>query len=242
MNLGEIFNEVNFLIGKDQYGGNVTPQNFPEAINDIVQPEFINDYIRVFEQTREISSDIYPFIKTLGDNVNPPLTLVPWSANTDFSSAAYPSDYRYFIRAAYADFNSPTDRQYRSITWQEQAEWDYITGTSLLFPDITCPAMTTQSEQILVCPAINTCRFTYIRNPANVVFDYDIVSGNTILYLPPGTVHTNSSVLPVGTPSQSVELEWPVSAHPEIVRRLVQYYGRNIGSPQDMGIENKKPA
>lgn len=242
MNLGEVFTELNFLLGKDQYGGNVTPANFQSAINDIVQPEFINSYIRAFEQTREISADIHPFIKTLGDNVNAPLTLVPWSANTDFASAPYPSDYLYFVRSAYPDFKSLTDRKYRSMTWYEQSEWDYITGTDLLFPETTCPAITTQSDQILVCPAVKTARFTYIRTPNDIVFDYDILAGNTIFYLPPGTTHTNSTVLPAGTPSQSVELEWPVGTHPEIVRRLVQYYGRNIGSQLDMSIDNKKPA
>jgi hypothetical protein len=244
MNLGEIYNEVAFLLGKDQYGGYLTPANFQSAINDIVQPELMNAYVREFEQTREIGIDLRPFIKTLGDNVFPPLTLTPWSANSDFSYGAFPSDFWYFARANHVEFLNKCgviSRTYRSVTWMEQHEFDYVIGTELLFPDTECPAATIQNDQILVCPALTALRFTYLRTPADVVFDYDIVSGNTVLYLPPGTFHAPVPPNPNGLPSLSVELEWPESVHAEIVRRLVQYYGRNIQSQLDMTIPNKKP-
>lgn len=244
MNLGEIYQRFLFLLGKDMYGGIGTPTNFQDVLNEIVQPDLLNAYVRKFEETREIGLDLRPFIKTLGDPGNPELVLTPWSANSDFSYGDFPEDFWYFARANRSDFVNQCDgptRKYRSLTWVDQAEWDYITGSELYFPDLTNPAATTQNGKIMVCPALKSIRFTYIRRFKDIVFDYDILAGNTISYLPPGTTHTNSSVLPAGTPSQSVELEWPESTHNEIIRRLVQAFGRNIQSPVDMTIENTKP-
>lgn len=245
MNLGEFYTELLFLMGKDMYASGVTPMNFPQVMNTIVQPEYMNALVRKFEDTREIGHGLRPFIKTLGDNQSPPLPVTPWSATSDFGYANFPEDFWYYARGSSVEYLQncqQVTRAYRSVEWMDQARWDYVTSTELLFPDTANPAATIQNDKILVCPAIPNMLFTYIRRFGNVVFDYDIVAGNTILYLPPGTVHTNSSVLPVGTPSLSVELEWPESEHNELLRRAVQAYGRNIQNAADMSIENTKPA
>lgn len=244
MNLGDFYKNLLFLLGKDMQGSGVTPANFPKVLNDLVQAEYMNALIRKFEETREISSALRPFIKTLGDNQSPALPVVPWSANADFAYAQFPEDFWYYARAASVDYLNACgqiNRKYRSVEWVDQARFDYMTGTDLLFPTREEPVATVQNDQILVCPALTSIRFTYIRRYANVVFDYDILANNNILYLPPGSVHTNSSVQPVGTPSASVELEWPESEHDELLRRTVQRYGRNIQNQFDMSIENVKP-
>lgn len=250
MNLGELWYRVLQGLGKDQYGGYVpvgagVVNSFPDTINTVVQPGLMNSYTRKFEESRELSNDIRPFIKVLGDPTNPPLTLTPWSSTAKFSYGDFPSDFWYFSDAHAAEFvnqcGAASDVFYHSLEWVDRARWDYLTTQVLQFPTNEFPIASIQSGKIVVCPALAKLQFTYLRTPADVYFDYDIVSPNTVVYLPPGTVHANSSVQPIGTPSLSVELEWPESVHNEIMTRLIQWYGRNIQNPVDMSIPSSKP-
>jgi len=249
MNLGELWFAVLAAMGKDQYGGYVPigtgiQNSFPDTINTIVQPALMNSYTRKFEESRELSVDIRPFIKTLGDPANPMLTITPWSGNSAFAYAQFPSDFWYFSDAHTNDFvNSCTafTQRFNPIEWVDRARWDYLIGQELQFPTVDLPIATVQNDQIVFCPAATRAQFTYLRKPADVYFDYDIVSPNTVIYLPPGSVHANASVQPTGSPSLSVELEWPDSVHNEIMTRLIQWYGRNIQNPVDMSIPSTKP-
>lgn len=243
MNLGELFFETNFALGKDQYGNYVTPANFPQIINDFIQPEMMNAWVRKFESSREMGNDIRPFIKTLGDTSNPYLTLVPWSAASNLSYGQFPTDFWYFSDSYATEFiNScgSAAQAYNMVEWTTRERFNYLITNSLLFPTTDEPIASIQGEKIVVCPALTKIAFTYLRTPLDVYFDYDIVSG-TIVYLPPGTTHQNSSVQPSGSPSLSIELEWPESTHPEFLRKLVQYYGRNIQSQVDMTMPDTKP-
>lgn len=244
MNLGELFTATLQGLGKDQYGGYVTPANFPETINTVVQPDIMNACQVKFEESRILSNDIRPFIKTLGDPANAPLPLVKWSPNASFSYGQFPSDFWYFSDGFSADFvnscHALTTVEYRSVEWVDRARFNYLVAQKLQFPTTKFPIASIQNNQIVVCPALTKMTFTYLRKPLDVYFDYDIVSG-TIVYLPPGTVHANPSVQPTGSPSLSVELEWPDSMHNEFLYRLIQWYGRNIQSQVDMSIPSKKP-
>lgn len=240
MNLGEFYAQVLLLLGKDQYGGYLSPQEFMSILNNYVQNDFLDALVRLFESTREDSTDLYPFFKSLGDPNNPPLPVTQWGIG---GYAAKPSDFYYFARGEFYQFlNNCTSYTVnpRMLLWLDEATFNHRITSELMYPTTREPIATIQNDQIFVVPYVQEIAFTYLRQPADVVFDYDIVSG-TIVYLPPGTVHTNSSVLPTGTPSQSVELEWPRSAQNELIRRVVQFKGRNIQSPFDMSMENKKP-
>lgn len=240
MNLGERYNIVLDLMGKDQYGGYMSPFEYQNAINFYVQQDYLDALVRLFENTRENSVDLWPFFKTLGDSNNPPLAV---TAEGIGGYATKPSDFYYFARSEfYAFLNncSGFTTSPKMMLWLDEAAFSDRITTELLYPTTREPVATIQNDKIFVVPYVPSLRFTYLRKPADVYFDYDIVSG-TIVYLPPGTVHTNSSVQPIGTPSLSVELEWPASADNEITRRIIQYQGRTIQSPVDMTIENKKP-
>lgn len=81
--------------------------------------------------------------------------------------------------------------------------------------------------------------FTYIREPIQPVFDYDIVNGIPV-YLPPGTVHTNNSVQNVGTPSLSVEFEYPESCVDHLTDLIKTYVG--IGNENQWNIQTQMPS
>lgn len=250
MTLGDLYIAVMGGLGKDQYGGYIPPgsgvqNSFPDVINTIIQPDLMNACQVKFEESRVLSNDIRPFIKTLGDPLNAPLPLVPWSAASSFSYGQFPSDFWYFSDAYSADFVNSCEGisgvQYRSVEWVDRGRFNYLVGQKLQFPTTKLPIASIQNHQIVVCPALTKMTFTYLRKPLDIVFDYEFVTGNTVLYLPPGSVHTNATTAPVGTPSTSVELEWPESMHNEIMTRLIKWYGRTIQNEVDMTMPSKKP-
>jgi hypothetical protein len=226
MNLGEILDKVYNQLGKDQYGGYITPRNYNEAIKWI-NLEQINDLLKVFEEKREITDDLLPFVKTIGDSTSVPLQL------DSFGYMDIPEDYYYYVRSSYTQYVNECDgaiEKVRPIEFLNQADFGYRLGTDILAPSLERPIAVIQNNKWLVRPiGVNNIIFSYLRRPVDPVFDYDIVNSE-IFYLPPGTVHQNSSVLPAGTPSESVEFEWPESVHYNLVELIVKYFTINIQS------------
>lgn len=223
MNLGEIFTYVQLKTGKDVFGGYMTPDNFQDFGN-YVQLELLNSCVRVFEDTGELSDDLWPFVKVMGDNVNLPLEV------DSYGYADKPSDYWYRARAGYNQiFNAavcgdPSTREYRSIEFVSQAEFDYRMSTELMAPDTEEPIAVIQNNKLLFRPqGITRVVFGYLRRPLDIYFDYDIIDGE-VVYLPPGETHVNASVQAQGSASLSVEYEWPESAHNDLCERIIKFF------------------
>jgi len=216
MNLGEILDYVELKAGKDIFGGFFTPQNFQD-VGNWAQWEQLNASVRVFEDTGELSDDLFPFTVIMGDSDVLPLVV------NSYGYADKPSDYWYRTRAGYYQYINGV-RQYRSIEFVNQADFDYRVSTELMAPDEEEPIVVIQNDKFLFKPNIFTkVVFGYIRQPLEIYFDYDIIS-DEIVYLPPGEVHVNSSVEPTGSASLSVEYEWPESVHNVLAERILKYY------------------
>lgn len=238
MNLGELYFRTLFLIGKDQYGKFFPPEDFIQLVNQANLVTLPNKYIEVYEASRVISNNIRPFIKTLGDDQNPPLPL-------DNRGRAYlPDDYKYFSSGFTSDFTNECGSYTESIgslEWLDDSTFVYRMSSLALFPTIEYPIATFRTKvlsgstkcQIQVAPVVQSVSVNYLRRPSVAVFDYDI-DGGVIIYLPPGTFHENDSVKPVGTPSASVELEWPEEAMNEIVELVVNDMARNVQDQLDI--------
>jgi hypothetical protein len=226
MNLGEILDKVYNQLGKDQYGGYITPRNYNEAIK-WVNLEQINDLLKVFEEKREITDDLFPYVTTIGDSGTTPIPVDPFGYYT------LPDDYYYYIRSYTSQFDNTcagATEKIRPIEFLNQADFGYRIGTDIMAPSFDRPISAVQNNRMLLRPiGIEAVTFTYLRRPLNPVFDYDIVD-TEIFYLPPGTYHQNSSVEPVGTPSASVEFEWPESVTYNLVELIVKYFTINIRS------------
>jgi len=184
MNLGEILDKVYNQLGKDQYGGYITPRNYNEAIK-WVNLEQINDLLKVFEEKREITDDLLPYVTTIGDSGSTPIPV------DSFGYYEFPEDYYYYVRSYTSQFDNTCAgaiEKVRPIEFLNQADFGYRIGTEIMAPSLDRP------------------------------------------YLPPGTYHQNSSVEPVGTPSASVEFEWPESVTYNLVELIVKYFTINIRS------------
>jgi hypothetical protein len=221
MNLQEILNNVYTSLGKDQYGGYITPESYNEAIRYINQ-EQINDLLKVFEEKREITDDLIPFVITKGDNNSTPLR------QDNFGYVNLPEDYWYYIRAHFLTFDSEdcdtVSIEPRPIEFLNQADFGYRIGTNILKPTVKHPIAAIQNNKWLVQPVTTQgIVFTYLRKPNDPNYDYDIINGE-IIYLPPGTFHAD------GSPSASVEFEYPDSVHLNLIQLIVKYFSINIRS------------
>lgn len=232
-NLGEIFNDVLFRSGKDKRGGYLTPQQFNIAITTINQRK-MNALVDGFEVTKEVTSDLEPFIKTYGSPQFPALTLTPVVAN-DTTKGGYvnvPDDYWYHARSYYMSYlnvDCGSSAVYTPVEFVSQHIADAKLASSIESPVLNWgefgvyPIAFFQNNKIFVYPNINRFSLTIIREPVQPVFDYDIISGMWV-YLPPGETHVNSSVLPAGTLSQSVEFEYPESCVDELTQMITEQF------------------
>jgi hypothetical protein len=221
MTLQEILNKVYSALGKDQFGGYITPDDYNAAIR-YVNIEQMNDLLKVFEEKREITDDLLPFVKTIGDSDTVPLY------QDSYGYVEIPEDYWYYVRSYFADSVNDCDTSYplmRPIEFLNQADFGYRIGTDILKPTIKHPIAAIQNGKWWVLPKANLpVVFTYLRTPNSPNYDYYTQSGD-IIYLPPGSTNPIT-----GQPSTSVEFEWVESVHLNLIQLLVKYFSINIRS------------
>lgn len=233
-NLGQIYDSVLFRSGIDLRGGWFTPNFFNDAIYS-VNYEKMNQLIDVFERNMEVTSDLQPFVKTLGSVQFPPIEFTAVAAS-DLGLGGYadiPEDFWYEARANYTKFVNTgcgvSRSEYSPVTLLKQHEFDAVMRDSnaspVLDPNNNYPVLVIQNDLFYVYPFVRRVAFTYIRQPLAPKFDYDIISGVPV-YLPPGEVHINSSVLPAGTPSESVEFEYPESCVDSLIDMIRMYMAK----------------
>lgn len=245
-NLGQIYNSVLFRSGKDKRGGWITPTIFQDAIY-FVNERKMNDLVDVFEKNGEVTSDLQPFIKTLGSPQYPALSFTPVLAG-DVNKGGYaviPTDYWYECRANYTkivNMGCTSDSSYAPINFLKQHEFDAVMADSndspILDPVNNYPVMVIQNDLFYIYPYISRCSFTYIKEPASPYFDYDIISGVPV-YLPPNEVHVNSTVQPAGTPSLSVEFEYPESVVDSLIEMIKAYIAVDNQSEWNLQTQQK---
>lgn len=245
-NLGQIYNSVLFRSGKDKRGGWITPEIFNDAIYFINERK-LNDLVDVFEKNQEVTDDLQPFIKTLGSPQYPALSFTPVLASNANRGgyATIPTDFWYQCRANYTkivNMGCTADSSYAPINFLKQHEFDAVMADSndspIADPVNNYPVLVIQNDLFYIYPYIPRCSFTYIREAATPYFDYDIISGIPV-YLPPGEVHVNSSVLPAGTPSQSVEFEYTESAVDSLIEMIKAYIAVDNQSEWNLQTQQK---
>ena len=226
LNLGDIYTRVLEILNKDQYGAYVTPTNFNNT-GAWVNINKMNQLLKVFEEKREISRDLQPFIVTNGSPDYPAITL------DSYGYGEYPSDYYYFARSSYMQYLNHCggfSTNARMVQFIDQADFNYRISTELLAPTVDNPIAVDENGKFLVRPlGIQSVSFTYVRNPATPYFDYDLIDG-VVVYLPPNEVHVNSSVFPVGTPSLSAEFEYPLACYDDLANLFIQDFSKKIRS------------
>lgn len=235
-NLGDIYNQLLDKLGKDAFGGVVSPDKFNQAI-DYVNLSKLNDTLQFLELNQNVQEDLRPFSVTRGDSDSPPLPVVPAQ---EHGYATLPDN---FVRYSstrnmmYANTScGDSSAASKPIDMLQNSEFWWRLGTSRYYPKISRPIATIQDDRLLIAPKeITEVNLTYFRYPATPVFDYNLNAAGDPVYLPPNGVHDDSRPdIPQGTPSSSVEYEWFVDTWIDIINRLYEYFAINIKSPQDL--------
>lgn len=236
MTLGEIHTLVNYILNKEQNGEAISPVQFNTILQATNIDYFNKKYglpeqwqpgqqlpIEAWEKTQKISDDLRMF-----KSVVEPMTI-----NGTTGRASLPTNYVHTssIRRTFMITQGGVPRV-TEIELLPDAEFNSRLTDPIIKPSFENPIATLYGNEIEFAPRnIQRCVFTYLRTPLQPVFDYDIVN-TEVQYLAPGQNHTNNSVLPSGTPSTSVELEWPETNHISFVSVLIGYCGINLRENQ----------
>ena len=233
-NLGSIFDDVLYRSGKDKVGGAITPLDFNLGITRI-NSLYLTYLVNLFEETKQVSSDLRTLIKTAGNAQNPPIPL------NQFGYGQVPTDYRYHARSYYNEWTNNecgVTLEYRNVHFVSQHEFSNRMMTSIYQPTKEEPIVLFEGTELRVLPKdLGKFSLTYIKYAKDPFFDYDIIDGVPV-YLPKGEFHVNSSVLPQGTPSQSEEFEYPIEAYDNLTQILVAYFA--IGNKSEFNLATIK--
>ncbi len=229
-NLGQIYDDVLYRLGKDYRGGFVSPDKFNEAIR-IVSERKLNRLVDQLELNKEVSSDLQPFVKTYGSVQFPSIEFTPvLQGNASRGGyAQVPSDFWQHVTSYYMKTeNDGCDyvEDYTTVEFVSQHEADARLRTSITSPASNPrennPIVFFRNNLFYIYPFLRRVSMTIIREAATPYFDYDIISGMAV-FLPQGDTHVNSTVEPVGSPSLTVEFEYPESCVDELTQEIVTY-------------------
>lgn len=234
LNLGNLYLQLNFLLGKDQYGGYVPPAGDGGFNQNLAYAsiKLLDKYVQAYAATRVIENNLRPFIKTLGTPEDPYISL------DSFGRFLCPADYYYwssgYIAEQVNDCGTFTEIK-NPIRHVDDAVWNYKTGSQMNYPTLEFPIMTEKSIKsgdtylpgFIVAPVVSKISGTYIRRVPDPVFAYTVSEedGVTIIY-----DAANSSC------------EWPESAFNDLLEQLVFAYGRNLEDGQDIQIAKNEGA
>jgi len=230
MTIGEIYEAVLAELNKDQTGEYVGPEMFTLLLKraniDLFKvrygaPETYRPGMPMpamgWEMTQKITDDLSMLKVSLDGSDRAPLVL------DDHGYADLPSDY---LHQSSAKLRNGGDIEFLS-----DDEFTSRQGASLKGPSYRNPIARISGRKIQVLPVTKDrmVYFHYIKAPANPFFDYKVVD-DAYVYLAPGERH-DGSVLEQGSPSRSVEIDWPAQVHGDIINLVVSYVSSRHRSP-----------
>lgn len=234
INLGTLYDRLFVLSNKDQSGNTFTPTQMNTSL-----PYVLYKYLKVkyglpeqpgspqaFEIVQKITDDIKELKVWMGGPDKPMLQL------NSKGRVSFPEDYWHPASLFYVQSkkNSCGDFVNKERRIQIVTEDERVTrlSDSLTKPTMTNPICCLYSNYIQFYPVeLRFVHFTYLRKPEDPYFDYDIVN-DEVVFLPAGATHVNSSVLPAGTLSRTVELPLPDDAYEDIVNIMLADLGLSI--------------
>lgn len=230
-NLDEIYKDVLFRSGKDLRGGYITPDNFNLAIK-VVNQRFMNQLVDNFENSKEVSKDLQPFIKTLGSPQYQALEFTPVLAS-DVKKGGYadiPDDMWYEATSSYLSLlnnGCSVESDYRTVEFVSQHEFDAKMRSSIISPidnpEENDPILVNRNNLYYIYPFIRRISFTYIRTPETPVYGY-----------------TTNTGIPVYDPSTSVQFEYPETCVDTLTDMIKTYIA--IGIESQWNVQTQMPS
>lgn len=234
MNVGQIFNLVDFISNKEQTGDTLTPDQF-SLIMEAVNIMFFKERYGLpeeYQPGQPLPRQAWEITQKMSDDLRACKEHQPAWAVDSAGVAQIPSDYihRSSILKTFIPYTGS-----QPITTVVEALTDDEAGgrrsNSITYPTLKNPICVFYKNYIQFFPInIQSVEFTYLRLPKKPFFDYNIANDQYV-FLPQGQFH-NGTNLPAGTPSRTVELEWPEDAHIDFANRIMKYVGINLREDQ----------
>lgn len=231
MNLGQIFKLVDYLANKDQTGDTITPDQFSDVILPAINIMFFKKKYGLpedYQPGQPLPRQAWQITKKISDDLrNFKVPQPAWLVDSN-GRANIPSDYVHssVISKTYIPYQgaNPQTTEVEELTDSQAAA---RLSNSIVGPSIKNPFCVFFKTYIQFYPTnLQSVNFVYLRLPKTPFFDYIIVNDEYV-FLPAGRFH-NGSVLPPGTPSRTVELEWPEETHIDFTNRILEYVGINL--------------
>jgi hypothetical protein len=229
MNLGELQGYLNAEARKDKSGGYLKPSVFNPLL-DKANLELFREELEKYEANQMNSDAMRPFAVTLGDIDE---EMIPKTSGY----YEIPEDYRALSSLRLVEASQVQNAickgvklESRSVEVLNDDQFNVRRGSTLMKPTIKKPIATIQNNKFRVLPDNYThLGITYIRQPKKPFFDYTspVLDEPDIIYLPPGSFH-DGTVKPVGTPSDSVEIEWPEQMHDKFAEKCLYLLLRSL--------------
>lgn len=235
MNLGQVFKLVNFISNKDQTGDTITPEQFSEIILPAVNIMFFKKKYGLpedYQPGQPIPRQAWELTQKISDDLRKFKEIQPAWLIDSAGISQIPSDYvhRSSITKTYIPY---TGAQPKTVVVEELTDSEAASrrSNSITGPTVKNPFCVFHKNYIQFYPSnLQSVEFVYLRLPKTPFFDYTIANDEYI-FLPQGQFH-NGTVLPAGTPSRTVELEWPEETHIDFVNRIMEYVGINLREDQ----------
>ncbi len=209
MNIDEVYQFYSFLSNKVQ-SGNPTPTQFNISA-ERAQLEYYNTEYRKFQETREVTDAISPWI-------------VPSVVSTNVAGQIpYPNDYKHVsaLRALYWKGNTATPVPVREITNNDLGT---ILISQVAPPTAKYPVASYYNNYIQFYPKTLTLQFDYLIGPTPPKWAYTIVNGR-----------------PVYDPVNSIDFQALDGSQTTIVMMMLSYLGIYLTQPEIIGYaENLK--
>ena len=242
MTLDQIKKYVNEIVYKEQSGRTMTEDDFNLFIEVVNLEMFNNEYNKCIELSVDRNIPLSQVIKTnleLNEFKVKDATLV-----SSVVGVSLPDDYKYYISVT-----SETRGVYKPLRMTDSGEINDAKYNLLVRSPEDFPLGEISGNTLHYLPtSIDGITMSYLRTPVKPFYDYCIkTSNNTVIYMPAGSYISGGNLYTSGasliasgvthpynrTESETVELEWRETRHPEfsnmVADKILQKRGDSEG-------------
>lgn len=228
MDLGAIYNYVNFVLNKESNGEPYTIVHFNTVLPEVCQ-ECFNDIIKAYETSKTNSDQIAPFKVVIGNDTTPLLV-------DSKGKAKKPTDYFRSSSMTYK-YSDNGEVKYSPVTELTDGEFAVRKGSSLLKPTFEYPIVTTRDGHFEFMPTnLQYIDLTYIKKLTTPKYGYYINSFGEPVFMAASSSHTlsgteegeNGEVAPVIVNSTTIDLVFTEDVIPTIIYKLLIKGGLRI--------------
>jgi hypothetical protein len=168
MIVDKVYKLVQVIASKDEATGRIPDVEF-NRLSTMAQSQKLNEELSLNNDKSTIDSDSLSAFKS-----------DPTYFNVINGVMTKPSDYRYFESCTYVN-TKINGGLYVPFEELRNDEWSWRIASELDKPDENFPALNIKSTTILIEPSsIQQVRMVYIKQPADVVWGYEIVNGRKV--------------------------------------------------------------